>query len=127
MAVITAVHLHDLGRPDPHQYPSATTLAAIPTGCRVLNEYSDGGDVILHRASDGVRVAVDGRNDVYGAALVTHLQNLLAAPPGALAELHRSGVGCLLLAPGRPLAAAALADGWRLTARDANRVLLLAP
>ena len=127
MAVLAAVHLPDLGQPDPRQYPSAATVAAIPDGCRVLNEYEDGGVVILRRASDGVRVAIDGRNDVYGATLVTHLQNLLDAPPGALAELRHASVDCLLLAPGRPLVAAALTAGWRLAARDTNRILLLAP
>ncbi len=126
LLVVAVVRLPDLGRPSSSDYPAASTVAAIPAGCRVLNEYDDGGYLILRRSTDGVHVAMDGRNDVYGAALIVHLQSLIDGRRGALAELARDRVGCLLLEPKRPLVAQAQAAGWTVAARDANRVLLLA-
>ena len=102
-------------------------VRAIPAGCRVLNEYNDGGWLILQRSPDGVRVAVDGRNDAYGPALFDRVDELANGAPGALDELAADRVGCLLLAPGRPLVRQALDAGWHRAAGDENRVLLLAP
>lgn len=127
LLVITLVRLPDLGRPSPGSYPADATLRAIPAGCRVLNEYDDGGYLILRRSADGIRVAMDGRNDVYGASLIAHLQGLIQGRPGAVAELTHDGVRCLLLAPHRPLVAQALEAGWHRTATDRSRVLLVAP
>jgi hypothetical protein len=127
LLVITVVRLPDLGRPSPGSYPADATVQAIPAGCRVLNEYDDGGYLILRRSADGIRVAMDGRNDVYGARLVARLQGLIEGRPGALAELARHGVRCLLLTPHRPLVPQALAAGWHVAASDRNRVLLVAP
>ncbi|TQS40371.1 hypothetical protein [Cryptosporangium phraense] len=125
LLVVSLVRLPDLGRPTPASYPTDATVQAIPDGCRVLNEYDDGGYLILRRSEDGVRVALDGRNDVYGAELITHQQGLIQGRPGALAELARHEVHCLLLMPHRPLVAQAKAEGWRVRASDRNRVLLL--
>jgi len=127
LLLIAGLRLPDLGRPSPAAFPTTRTVDAIPAGCRVLDEYGDGGFLILHRHADGVRVAMDGRNDVYGAALIAHLQGLVMGRPGALAELHRDHVGCLLLDPDRPLIRQALAAGWRTAAHDAHRILLLSP
>lgn len=127
LSVIAVVRLPDLGRPSPGSYPTESTVGAIPAGCRVLNEYDDGGYLILRRSADGVRVAMDGRNDVYGAPMIAHMQRLIEGQRGALAELAHHGVECLLLAPHRPLVPQALAAGWQPAARDRNRVLLLAP
>jgi hypothetical protein len=127
LLILAPVNLGDFGRPTPRVFPSAATVAAIPAGCRVLNEMDDGGPLIFQRAPDGVRVAFDGRNDVYGIPLIAHLQGLILGRPGALAELQRSGVRCLLLQPDRPLVAQARAAGWRQGAADGRRVLLLAP
>lgn len=127
LLLIGVADLGDFGRPSPRMFPTAATIAAIPAGCRVLNEQDDGGPLILQRASDGVRVASDGRNDVYGIDLIDHLQRLILGAPGALSELQRSGVGCLLLEPNRALVAQARAAGWHQAAADPHRVLLLAP
>lgn len=127
LLVFAVLRLPHLGRPAPETYPTDATVRAVPAGCRVLNEYDDGGYLILRRTTDGVRVAMDGRNDVYGVALLTRLRGLIRGAPGALAELERSRVRCLLLGPDRPLVQQARAAGWRERTRDRNRVLLLAP
>ncbi|MFG1921824.1 hypothetical protein [Cryptosporangium sp. NPDC048952] len=127
LVVLIAVRLPSFGRPAPDTYPTDTTVQAIPDGCRVLNEYDDGGYLVLRRSADGVRVAMDGRNDVYGAALITRMLELTEGRPGALAELNRDSVRCLLLDPRRPLVAQARKAGWLTTATDSNRVLLLSP
>ncbi|MCO7218868.1 hypothetical protein [Klenkia sp. PcliD-1-E] len=118
--------LGDFGRPGP-LFPTAATIAAVPDGCRVLNEYDEGGLLTLLRGSDGVLVSADGRNDVYGMDTLVWAERLMAGRDGALAELAEHRVGCLLLEPDRPLVAQAVAAGWRITARDDVRVLLIAP
>jgi hypothetical protein len=127
LLAITVVRLPDFGRPSPGSYPADATVQAIPAGCRVLNEYDDGGYLILQRSANGVRVAMDGRNDVYGTKLITRLQSLIQGRPGALSELSRDGVRCLLLAPQRPLITQAQSAGWQVGATDRSRVLLVAP
>jgi hypothetical protein len=127
LLLIAGLHLPDLGEPSPADFPTASTIESIPAGCRVLNEYDDGGYLLLLRHTDGVRVAMDGRNDVYGAALIAHLQSIISGRPGALAELRQNHVGCLLLDPDRPLIHQALAGGWKTAARDAHRTLLISP
>lgn len=127
LLVVALVHLPDLGVPAATEFPAPATVDAIPAHCRVLNEYVDGGYLTLRRQSDGIQVAMDGRNDVYGAALIAHLEGLLNGSRGALSELTRDHVGCLLLNPQRPLVAMALAAGWQPAARDPHRLLLMAP
>ncbi|SDN50100.1 hypothetical protein SAMN05660199_00141 [Klenkia soli] len=116
----------DFGRPGP-LFPTEATIAAIPDGCRVLNEYDDGGLLTLLRGADGVLISADGRNDVYGVATLMGTERLMRGADGALDTLADEGVDCLLLMPDRPLVAQAVAAGWQLTAQDANRVLLVRP
>lgn len=100
---------------------------AVPAGCRVLNENDEGGWITYLRADEGVLVAQDGRNDVYGVAGLERVGRLLAGAPGSLAELAREDVRCLLLDPDRPIVAQARAAGWVQLAAEAHRVLLVAP
>ena len=128
-ATVVAVALTSpgsFGRPGP-LFPTAATVAAIPDGCRVLNEYDEGGLLTLLRGQDGVLVSADGRNDVYGMPALLATERLMAGADGALDTLTAAGVGCLLLTPDRPLVAQAVAAGWAVTARDDARVLLVAP
>ncbi|SDG96715.1 hypothetical protein [Klenkia brasiliensis] len=128
VAVLTVAvtDLPDFGRPG-SLFPTAATVAAVPDGCRVLNEYDEGGLLTLLRGGDGVLVSADGRNDVYGTATLRWTETLMRGHDGALAALAERGVGCLLLRPDRPLVAQAVAAGWQVTARDDARVLLVAP
>ncbi len=124
--VVALTSLGSFGRPGP-LFPTAATVAAVPDGCRVLNEYDEGGLLTLLRGADGVLVSADGRNDVYGVATLRATEQLMLGVDGALDTLAAAGVDCLLLTPDRPLVAQAMAAGWRLTARDQARVLLVAP
>lgn len=124
-AVLAVVRLPDIGERSP-DIAAQALVDAVPDGCRVLNEYNDGGYITLLRNADGVRVAQDGRNDVYGVAVLDDVQALIDGRPGALADLARDGVDCLLLQPDRVLVEQARAAGWRTVAADDHRVLLVA-
>ena len=101
--------------PDPlgsSEYPQVAT--ALPSGCRLLNEYDFGGYLILVRPD--VLVSQDGRNDLYGPRRLEDQERLLGEgdPDRAVAWLERLGVTCILLRSERGLASA-LRDGigWR--------------
>ena len=124
--VLAVVHLPDAGEPS-GDIASRATVEAVPAGCRVLNEYDDGGWITYLRGDDGVLVAQDGRNDAYGADVLVRLQGLIDGAPGTFTYLAQHDVGCLLLAPDRPVVAQARAAGWTQLAADHDRVLLVAP
>jgi hypothetical protein len=114
------------GDPRARDYP-ARVVAAIPTGCRLLNEYHLGGFVIWKRPD--VPVSQDGRNDVYGTERLEAQNDVLhlrPSPTTARAWLDRHDVGCVLLYRTTPLAAA-LADepGWRRVASAPSAVLFV--
>lgn len=84
---------------------SSELVAAIPRGCRLLNEYHQGGFVIWKRPD--VPVSQDGRNDVYGERRLAVQDRVLHARPSAVASLrwldaHR--VGCVLSYRATPIA-----------------------
>ena len=107
--------------PDPLQsseFPH-TAAAALPGGCRLLNEYDDGGYLIYARPD--VPVSQDGRNDLYGPARLEVQERLLhdRSPERAAGSLRRLGVTCVLLRSDRELAhALAQIPGWRRVAAD---------
>lgn len=109
--------------PDPLEapgYPSAAARA-LPSGCRVLNEYHFGGYLILVRPD--IPVSQDGRNDLYGTARLDPQKKLFAEGDSATAssELDRAGITCVLAEPNRPLVRALAGDpGWRRVAADAT-------
>jgi hypothetical protein len=90
-------------------------VAAVPAGCRLLNEYTVGGYVIWYRPD--VPVSQDGRNDVYGKHLLQQQRDVLTAKPtpdASLAQLDRWGVDCAIVRPDRPTAIALGGDRrWR--------------
>jgi hypothetical protein len=89
----------DLTRLRPRAFP-VRSAAALPSGCRLLNEYDQGGYLILARPD--IPVSQDGRNDLYGAAFVDRQGQLLAGA-GGTAALDRLGITCVLVKPGRGL------------------------
>ena len=125
-SVIAVVRLPHVGEPNAGSATRAV-VDAVPAGCRVLNEYDEGGWITYLRADDGVLVAQDGRNDVYGVAVLAEVQELIDGRPGALAELARRDVWCILLDPDRPVVEQARSAGWVEVAADRYRVLLVAP
>lgn len=110
-------------QPSPLRSPEfpAVAAAALPAGCRLLNEYNDGGYLIFVRPD--VPVSQDGRNDLYGPRRLQEQEDLLneREPGRAAASLRSLGVTCVLLRADRGLAQAlARAPGgeWRRIARD---------
>ena len=107
----------DLSRLRPGAFP-VRSAAVLPSGCRLLNEYDEGGFLILARPD--VPVSQDGRNDLYGADLVD-TQGRLLAGDGGTAALDRLGVTCVLAEPGRGLVAKlAASHSWTRLAVDSR-------
>jgi hypothetical protein len=105
----------DLSRLRPGSFP-VRSAAALPSGCRLLNEYDQGGYLILARPD--IPVSQDGRNDLYGAAFVDEEDRLLAGVEGT-AGLDRRGITCVLVGPRRGLVTALATDSrWTMVARD---------
>jgi hypothetical protein len=124
--VLACVHVPQVGEPS-GPIASRATVEAIPDGCRVLDEYDDGGWITYLRLDDGVLVAQDGRNDAYGVVLLDRVQRLIDGRPGTMEFLAGHDVRCLLLSPDRPVVAQARAAGWTELAAEPERVLLVAP
>ena len=125
VVVTTAAGIEHFRPADPESYPVRST-AAIPDGCRVLNEYADGGYIISERWPD-VLVAQDGRNDMYGIDLIEEMQSVLSAEGDWDAWLDGHDVDCVLAAADRALVRELYELGWTETARDPSGVLLLRP
>jgi len=109
--------------PDPlgsPRYPSVAA-AALPSGCRLLNEYHFGGYLILVRPE--IPVSQDGRNDLYGTERLADQEQLFNTgdPVKAASELDRLGITCVLAEPSRPLDRALARDpAWIRVAADAK-------
>jgi len=101
-------------------------IAAIPTGCRLLNEYVHGG-LILERRWPEVAVSMDGRNDMYGDARVIEQTQVLNAERDWDAWLDANHVDCLLAEPERAIVTALERAGWNVATREQAGVLLLRP
>ncbi|MFN2518932.1 MAG: hypothetical protein ABR604_07810 [Jatrophihabitantaceae bacterium] len=99
-------------------------VAALAHDCRLVNDYSVGGAVMLARPD--VAVSVDGRNDMYGRTLLLSVEGILANPPGTIAQLDAAGVSCALGPISAPLFAALSREPhWHVVGKDGHRVLLL--
>lgn len=100
IATVTAlVNSHNLGRPDPAHFP-ASAIQQIPSGCNLYNDYQLGGLVILERPD--VKVSIDSRNDLYGAARVDKSLETVAGHGDLNAQLQ--GADCVLVPPETGLA-----------------------
>ena len=93
--------LADAGNPSPRF--SEPIVAAIPSGCRLLNEYDLGGFVIDRRWPE-VLVSQDGRADLYGAEELERQERLLEQDDAAAIEAE--GIDCVLADRERRLVAA---------------------
>lgn len=101
------------------------SVAAIPAGCRLLNEYAQGGYIIATRGPS-VQVSEDTRQILSDAAIIEQ-QHVLQGRPGAIPWIDAHRVDCVLLEPNRPLRRQLEARGWRVVARDPSGVLLVRP
>jgi hypothetical protein len=123
--VLSGIALRDSGsfRDATRDYP-VTSTAAIPNGCRLLNEYEHGGYILDHRWPD-VLVSMDGRLDAYDLDFVREEIAVLKGASGALRWLDRHDVDCVLARPRRPIVKILRDDGWATWARDPSGVLLV--
>lgn len=102
-------------------YPVKGT-ALIPVGCRVLNEYDQGGYIIEKRWPE-VEVSQDGR--AIDEATVLKQNSVIKGDPGALKWLDENHVNCVLIRPDRGLVDQIRGDGWRRVSREPSGVLLI--
>ena len=99
-------------------------VAALPSGCRLLNDYGFGNWVMFDRPD--VPVSDDGRNDLYGTD--TTRDRLItdpAAATGLPAWAAANGVTCVLVRPSSPAVGVLTGSGWVVAARDGNAVALV--
>ncbi len=95
-----------------------------PAG-NLFNEYNWGGYLLW--ALPEYPVAVDGRTDLYGDAVLRRYLEAYAAAPGWQATLNAWGVRLALLAPNAPLGDALREAGWRAVYRDDVAVVWACP
>lgn len=120
-AAFALYNLPSFGRPDPTRFPS-TAIKAIPTGCKLFNEYHLGGLVILERPD--VPVSLDSRNDLYGVELVRQSWRVLSGHVDPAEGL--AGAGCVLVDPAGGLAAQLRASpDWEMTSEESAAVLFV--
>jgi hypothetical protein len=97
---------------------------AIPHRCNLLNDYELGGAVILLRPD--VKVSLDGRNDMYGRALLSAGVQLLRDVPGTDARLNAAHVDCVLtLSSDNVVGRLAQDPDWHVAGHDAVRTLIV--
>ena len=95
---------------------STDLVDALPSDCRLFNEYTVGGFIIDHAYPD-LLVSQDGCNDLYGAEELARQAPIVLT--AYTAPLEAWGVNCALIENRRPLASA-LADDqrWMAAASD---------
>ena len=120
----SAITLRDARGVDDTTLPRRS-VAAIPAGCRLLNEYAFGGYIIATRGPS-VLVSEDTRQILSDAEIVEQ-QRVLQGRPGAIRWIDSHHVDCVLVDPRRPLRRMLEARGWRVVARDPSGVLLVRP
>ena len=102
----------------------AQRLAQSPTPVRVFNAYSTGGTLAAFGGGK-VRLAVDGRADLWGAPYLTKIIDAQMLGRGWRATFDSFHPDAVILSESAPLAVLLVHDGtWRIDARDGNYVLL---
>jgi hypothetical protein len=120
-SVLAALSLGHIGRPNPVTYP-VRTVAAVPRGCHVYNDYVLGGYLILMRPD--VLVSLDSRNDLYGLRRLDAAQQTLAGQGDVDRQL--AGAGCVLVPPSTGLAHRLRGEpAWVLTSSAPGAVLFV--
>jgi hypothetical protein len=123
LAVFAGIRLDRFGDID-EQVGSPSLVAVVPHGCRVVNDYTIGGALMLARPD--VRVSVDGRNDMYGRSLLLTVEGWLDNEPGTLARIDTDRVTCVLTESGDRLVSVLTASpDWRVVGTDDHRTLLV--
>jgi hypothetical protein len=119
VVVLVAPSLTHIGRPEPKTYPAAL-VADIPHGCRLFTTDLLGDYVILARPD--VPVSLDGRNNLYGPALLIAEERVLHGQGNLSRGL--AGAGCVLVPRSLGLASRLRHDAqWRVRAADQVAIL----
>ena len=105
------------------QYP-VNGVAAIPAGCRLLNEYSVGG-YIIYKRWPSVEVSADGRS--IGARSILKQQRVLEGKAGSIKWLDSNRVNCVLISPDRGLVGLLEGRGWTRVSSEPSGVLFVRP
>lgn len=123
MAVVAGAGLGKLADADKAN-DSPSLVAALPGGCRLLNDYTIGGSVLLRRPD--VQVAYDGRNDMYGRNRELQGMRVIDDATAGRAFIAAHHVTCLLAPSGTGLVRdLTRSPQWRLAGQDGYRSLLL--
>ena len=123
LIALVATHLGSFGGLSAAE-ASPQLVHRLPQGCRVVNDYSMGGVIILLRPD--VQVSVDGRNDMYGRARVMVAIDLLRDVPGSQQRMRDAQVNCVLATSTAPLVTdLEHSPGWAVIGKDGERTLLV--
>jgi hypothetical protein len=90
-------------------------------GGRILNEYNWGG--YLEWRLPAYKVYVDGRTDLFGDSILSQWLTDMQAGDGWKEDIQRWKIDYILIDPQRPLAQAAVQNGWKVLYKDAGAVL----
>ncbi len=124
LAVLALPTLGHAGEVDAAAVP-VHAIDAIPAGCTLFDDYNLGGWVIERRWPE-VAVSEDGRNDMYGTAVLRPQFDLMRGKVPAEATLDSMGVDCVLVQPDRELTAELrTSPAWREAVTDPTGVLFL--
>jgi hypothetical protein len=119
LIAVAVPSLAHIGRPSPAIYPAAV-VADIPHGCRLYTNDIIGGYVILARPD--VPVSLDGRNTLYGPALLVAEQRVLYGAGNLSRAL--AGAGCVVVPPSYGLAQRLRHDAqWQARAAEPTGIL----
>lgn len=126
LVIVIAVSLVEVTRfrGTPATFYPVDATAAIPDGCRLLNEYVFGGYITDERWPD-VLVSQDGRNPLEQD--FERQEEVLDGRAGAMEWIDDNGVDCALVRPDRPIVGQLRTRGWRRVATDPSAVLLVRP
>ena len=103
---------------------SPRLVAELPSGCRLLNDYTIGGAVILKRHD--VPVSIDSRNDMYGRRLVLKNEDVLENSIDVRSYVAQQGVTCVLAKTGyKAVQILSTTPGWKAMDHDSVRTLLV--
>jgi hypothetical protein len=123
LAIFAAVRLDRFGDID-EEVGSPDVVAAVPHGCRLVNDYTIGGALMLARPD--VEVSVDGRNDMYGRSLLLSVEGMLSNNRGTIARINANHVHCVLTdTEDKLVGVLEKSSNWRVVASDKYRTLLV--
>ncbi len=123
VAVAGVLHTDPLRNAPAHRI--ALRLAESPRPLRVFNGYNASGSLV-GLAGDKVRLAIDGRSDLWGAAAIRRGGDVQRLDPGWEDAIAAFRPDAFVLPLNSPLTTVLVREGtWRIAQRDGKYVLLL--